>query len=300
MDEVLTRIAAIHQQHALKCYLAIKSLKRQYDWPANDWLKVERLIELEEPTFNVAMLQSGSMPFKPIERRRHWILAHAIYPYAYFTMQDWFNQSDASEIFAYYFEQCTEKNEYLSHNISVLIAFKQAWSLIKTEKQKLRFIERFCEFVTATFYGNNHQSYPVTGDYAKPDNIDVKIVFSSALKHPGFWGHNLIALASIMRSKGEMPETMFIQLLTNLHEQCYWKFEDDTDKPKISCSGANDVSKQTLESACFELLINSQRNLHQITLAESTCYLFNLQWVSPKQRSRLIDVIIHFSKSKTI
>ncbi|MCG9729202.1 hypothetical protein L1D44_05005 [Shewanella sp. Isolate13] len=297
MDEVLTRIAAIHQQHALKCYLAIKSLKTQYDWPANDWLKVERLVELEEPTFNLAILQAGSMPFKPVERRRHWILAHAIYPYAYFTMQDWFNQSDTSEIFAYYFEQCTEKNEYLSHNISVLIAFKQAWSLIKTEKQKLRFIERFCEFVTATFYGNNHQSYPVAHDYHKPVSINARLVLKNALQQPGFWGHNLIALASIIRVEDQMPVATFQQLLINLDEQCYWKFEDDSDKPKISSSGANDVSKQTLESACFELLINSQRNLHQITLAESTCYLFNLPWVSPKQKSRLIDVMSHFSKS---
>ncbi|GIU09722.1 MULTISPECIES: hypothetical protein [unclassified Shewanella] len=300
MDEVLSRIAAIHQQHALKCYLAIESLKAQFDWPEKDWLKINKLIELEEPSFDIAILKPGSMPFEPVARRRHWVLAHAIYPYAYFTMQDWFNQSDTSEIFSYYVEQCAEKNEYLSHNISVLIAFKLAWPLVKTEKQKLRFIERFCEFVTATFYGNNHQSYPVATDYNKPKSIDEQTVLASALKQPGFWGHNLIALASILRVKDQMPVATFQQLLINLDEQCYWKFEDDTDKPQISYACANHISKQTLESVCFELLINSQRNLHQITLAESACYLFNLEWVSTKQKSQLIDVINHFSKSKPI
>ncbi|MGS0683033.1 hypothetical protein ACVBIL_17975 [Shewanella sp. 125m-7] len=300
MDEVLTIIAAIHQQHSLKCYLAIKSLKAQFDWSANDWLKIEKLIELEEPAFDLAILQADSMPFKPIERRRHWILAHAIYPYAYFTMQDWFQQSDVEEIFGYYFEQCAEQNEYLTHNVSVLIAFKQAWPLICTENQKLRFIERFCEFVTATFYGNNHQSYPLCDDYIKPTNIDAQLVLTSALKQPGFWGHNLIALASILRIKTEIPETIFKQLLANLHEQCHWVFEDISDKPLITFSSDKRVSKHTLESACFTLLTCTQRNLHQITLADSACYLFNLDWVSLPEKSRLISIIKHFSKSESL
>ncbi|MGS0673940.1 hypothetical protein [Shewanella sp. 0m-4] len=295
MDEILTRIAAIHQQHALKCYLAIKSLKAQYDWPANDWLKIEKLIELEEPAFNLAIIQSDSMPFKPIEQRRHWVLAHAIYPYAYFTMQDWFNQSDASEIFTYYFEQCAQQNEYLSHNISVLIAFKQAWRLINTEQQKLRFIERFCEFVTATFYGNNHQSYPVATDYTKPKNIDVQTVLTSALKQPGFWGHNLIALASILRIKQEIPNAVLIRLLANLDEQCHWIFEDSADRPLIYKNNDKQALHHTFEAASFKLLTGSQSNLHQITLAESSCYLFYLDGVSLEQKSHLIDIINHFT-----
>ena len=300
MDDVLTRIAAIHQQHALKCYLAIESLKAQFDWSENDWQKIHKLIELEEPSFDLAILKPDSMPFEPISRRRHWVLAHAIYPYAYFIMQNWFNQSDANEIFSYYFEQCTEQNEYLSHNVSVLIAFKQAWQLINTESQKLRFIERFCEFVTATFYGNNHQSYPVADNYHKPVNINAQTVLKNALQQPGFWGHNLIALASILRVEGQIPVVTFQQLLINLDEQCHWQFEDNADKPEISYYEPNSETEHTLESACFKLLTGFESNLHQITLAESICYLFNRDWVSEKQQSQLITVIEHFTKSTVI
>lgn len=296
MDEALTRIAAIHQQHALKCYLAIKSLKNQFVWPETDWMKIENLIALEEPNVDLTILKSDSRPFEPVARRRHWILAHAIYPYAYFTMQDWFQQHDYNEIFAYYVEQCAEQNEYLTHNVSVLIAFKQAWPLISTENQRLRFIERFCEFVTATFYGNNHQSYRLCEDYIKPTSIHAQTVLESALKQPGFWGHNLIALASILRIEYEIPEATFRQLLANLDEQCHWKFEDDTDKPQISFTGNNEISKHSLESACFELLTGTNSNLHQITLAESICYLFYLEGISPAQKSQLIDTIKHFSR----
>ncbi|WP_028768617.1 hypothetical protein [Shewanella fidelis] len=300
MDDVLTRVAAIHQQHALKCYLAIESLKAQFDWPEKDWQKIHKLIELEEPSFDLAILKADSMPFEPISRRRHWILGHAIYPYAYFTMQDWFNQHDTNEIFNFYFEQCSQQNEYLSHNVSVLIAFKQAWPLINSETQKLRFIERFCEFVTATFYGNNHLSYPVADDYHKPVYINAKIVLKNALKHPGFWGHNLIALASILRVEGQIPVATFQQLLINLDEQCHWKFKDNADKPEISNHASNSETKQTLESASFKLLTGFESNLHQITLAESICYLFNLDWVSGKQQSQLIAVAKHFSKNAVI
>ncbi|EAS66285.1 hypothetical protein L4D04_21620 [Photobacterium angustum] len=297
MDEVLIRIAAIHQQHALKCYLAIKSLKKQFVWPETDWIKIEDLIASEEPSLDFAILKPDSIPFEPVTRRRHWILAHSIYPYAYFTMQDWFQKNDAKEIFDYYFEQCAEQNEYLTHNVSVLVAFVQAWSLIRTENQRLRFIERFCEFVTATFYGNNHQSYPICEDYHKPTCFHPQTLLESILKQPGFWGHNLIAFASILRIEHQIPEGTFRQLLANLDAQCHWKFEDDADKPQISFTDSNQISSHRLASACHILLTGSNRNLHQITLAESICYLFNLAGISPAQKSQLIDVILHFSKS---
>ncbi|MFT5788799.1 MAG: hypothetical protein ACI8SJ_000907 [Shewanella sp.] len=296
MDAALTKIAAIHQQHALKCYLATESLKARFNWSMNDWSKVEKLIELEEPSVNLAILQSDLMPFEPIRKRRHWILSHAIYPYAYFTMQDWFQESTAEDIFNHYFQQCTESNEYLSHNISILISFKLAWPKIVSENQKLRFIERFCEFVTATFYGNNHQSYPLHQDYVANTHVDMHLVLKSAIKQPGFWGHHLIALASIVRVKSEIPGSMFNKLLSNLFEQCHWDYEDDTDKPKIAFNSDKEVSNQTLESACFALLTHSQNNLHQITLADSISYIFEQNWVSPIQKSKLINIVNYFSK----
>lgn len=229
LNSALERVATIHQQHAIKCYLAVKSLKNMFNWPKEDWSTIENLIKIEEPKFDLKILQSNELPFEVIRRRRHWVLAHAIYPYAYFTMLDWFQESCSKKIFDYYLEQSTEKNEYLGHNVSILLAFIKAWDEVHTENQKLRFIERFCEFITATFYGNNHKSYPLHHDYKHLENFGINEVLKCALAQPGFWGHHIIALASITRAQSSLSETTFEKLLINLHEQCHWVYQDEMD-----------------------------------------------------------------------
>ncbi len=189
-DDALTRIAAIHQQHAIKCFLAIETLKKRFDWKNEDWVKIDNLVCLEEPEFNGAILNSNVISFDT--ERRHWILSHGIYPHAYFTMQEWFQNAKTAEIFDYYLAQCLEHAQYLGHNTSILFAFKESWEWVENEKQRLRFIERFCEFVTVTFYGNNFITYSVEQNFVPDDTPDKYEVLKDCLSKPGFWGHHLI------------------------------------------------------------------------------------------------------------
>lgn len=312
IDNALKHIAAIHQQHAIKCCLAISSLKRALDWPDSDWVEVEQLVNIEEPIFDVEILTTDAISFDTVPRRRHWILSHAIYPHAYFTMQEWFETGTPTEIFGFYLDQCLASKQYLSHNVSILFAFEDAWSLISTSSQELRFIERFCEFVTATFYGNNELGYQVSDTFVPDHKLGLERLLIDCLSHPGFWGHNLIALASICKRQAVLSEAAFNQLLANLHEQCFWQTEDEMDvafidskidskinstqNDAVNTSQHLDVLEEGLTSACRHLLLNKQDNLHQITLAESVVFLFGQPWVNPSEKTKLINVMQYFAK----
>ena len=296
-DHALTRIAAIHQQHAIKCFLASRALKKRFDWTSEEWAQIDSLICLQEPEFNGVILTSNVIPFDTKTQRRHWILARGIYPHAYFTLQQWFQSAETTEIFDYYLAQCLENNQYLGHNITILFAFKESWELVESEKQRLRFIERFCEFVTSTFYGNNVTDYPVEPSFVADDIPDKYQILKDCLSNPGFWGHHLISLSWVLKKQHELSGDEFNQLIANIQLQCHWRYEDEADRPNIDTRFVGTASSDVLEASCRKLLLNSVNNLHQITLSESIVFLFYQQWIQEEQKARLIDVLAHFSKS---
>lgn len=293
----LKRIATIHQQHSLKCYLAIRSLKRQFSWSTSDWNQIELLVSTEEPLFETTILKANEITYDPVPRRRHWVLSHAVYPHAYFTMQQWFQSAEPDEIFDFYLTQCLDSKQYLSHNVSILFSFRSVWSLLSSEEQKLRFIERFCEFVTSTFYGNNSLSYKPHENYIGATEANEAIILKDCLSNPGFWGHNIIGFASILKSKSNLSLRTFNALLLNLQEQCFWCFGDESDRPMILQNSTRELSGDTLELSCRRLLLGTSSNLHQITLAESIVFLFQQSWVEKQEKIKLIDVLEYFAKS---
>ena len=296
-SSALTRMATVHQQHAIKCFLAIQNLKQHFNWADDDWRQLEQLIDMQEPVFNTAILTSDDISFDLVLRRRHWIISHAIYPHAYFTMQQWFQTETADDIFKFYLGKCLEEKQYLSHNVSILFAFETAWPHVSNNTQKFRFIERFCEFVSSTFYGNNYLAYTPANTYKPLQAVNETDVLQVCLQRPGFWGHNLITFVSILKRKSNLPKGAFSTLLLNLYEQCHWQFEDEADKPDIPVCTLPIVSLADLESNCRKLLLDSKRNIHQITLADAVVFMFNKGLLGDSEQARLIDILAFYAKS---
>ncbi|MBV7317618.1 hypothetical protein [Shewanella sp. NIFS-20-20] len=178
-----------------------------------------------------------------------------------------------------------------------MFAFEDTWSLLHTQSQKLRFIERFCEFVTATFYGNNNLFYTIQSDFVPPSKLNEETLLINCLSPPGFWGHILIALASILKHKSQLPLATFNILLLNLHEKCFWVFEDESARLVIRSMTEPKILPNTLALSCRNLLLGRKNNLHQITLAESIVYLFREDLVKDLEKARLIDVLVHYADS---
>lgn len=296
----LSKIAAIHQQHALKCFVGIDQLKQQFDWPPPLWSQIDQLIDMQEPQIDISILQGQQSTFDTVPRRRHWILGHGVYPHAYFTMAQWFDTEPASSIFDYYLAKAASSNEYLGHNISVLLAFINCWDLVSTSDKesstdRLLFIERFTEFVTSSFYASNNTSYPLGKGFDRTARHGAEQVLSACLNQPGFWGHHLIMFAWIQKNQTRLGEPHYCQLLRNVHEQCFWLYEDPEDSPVITRQFNEVANKVALELHVKRLLLDSQRNLHQITLSEAVVTVYNLDWVEDLQKQRLLDILLHFN-----
>jgi hypothetical protein len=83
--------------------------------------------------------------------------------------------------------------------------------------------------------------------------------------------------------------------LRNVHEQCFWLYEDPEDSPVITRQFNEVANKVALELHVKRLLLDSQRNLHQITLSEAVVTVYNLDWVEDLQKQRLLDILLHFN-----
>ncbi len=299
LNNVLRRIAAIHQQHSIKCYLSTQYLTTKLGLSENELGKLALLLNSEEPVFENEILTSETLPFDPVTKRRHWVLSHGLYPYAYFTMAQWFQESGLNPIFDYYLDLCIKHKEYLHHNISILLAFKECFEQINTLPQKLRFIERFTEFVTATFYHNTSLNDSLPKEFIPPTHLVLEDVLHSSITQPGFWGHNLIALSWLLKHQNVLKDHQFNQLLANLYEQCHWEFDDKEDSPIIDTLYHGELCTAALYTDCRYLLFERCDNLHQITLAAAIIHLYELDWLTPKHKRQLHSIVIFYSKENS-
>jgi hypothetical protein len=118
-------------------------------------------------------------------------------------------------------------SEYLSHNVTILLAFNSLYPQL-TDSQKQPFIDRLAEFVTSTFGGI---SFKLPSNSTR--SISYEKALAAALNQPSFFGHNLIALAWIIRSQPCLneangsaiailkPQTRFCLMLLKLISMTY-------------------------------------------------------------------------------
>ncbi|WP_298772735.1 hypothetical protein [uncultured Shewanella sp.] len=302
LDNALQRIAIIHQQHSIKCSLSLHYLQFHFDWPHVDWARIASIIDMEEPLYLEKVLGEKT-EIAVVVRRRHWVLQHGLYPYAYFIMEQWINEEGFQSIFHYYLNECLNTEHYLSHHLSILLSFNEAYSQLENDQQTYRFTERFCEFVTSTFYGNNQIQYPVSPSFNPKLNKEgfpeLNTVFNACLTQPGFWGHNIITLSWIMKNQGVLSKVQWDKCLLNLYQQCHWVFNEDGDIPTITphkTSPLTSTNKMSpLEYACHSLLLKNKNNLHQITLAAAVVYLVKNLTLEPSDEQRLLSLAHHFA-----
>ena len=110
IDDVLCRLATIHQQHSTKCWLALQDLNAYLNFTPDEWEKLNALLDMQEPKIDLAIIQSNKITAPTPVKRRHWILSHAIYPQAYYTMQQWIAEAGADSVFNYYLEEAAKEN----------------------------------------------------------------------------------------------------------------------------------------------------------------------------------------------
>ncbi|ELM3618357.1 hypothetical protein RYR54_004091 [Aeromonas sobria] len=285
LEQAVHSSAVIHQPHALKAYLSAHFLAKHLGQPEALWQQTGKLIAKDGLQVSTVLTDSVQhVAFSDMRRLR--ILARGIYPAAYQAVSQWHAECGFNDIFEFYIAKAARKSEYLSHNVTILLALNEVYNILPPEWVPA-FLNRVTEFVTATFPHEEMQESGETITTAHP--VALENVLHACLQQPGFFGHNLITLAWIIRCKTSLSAAQYDAMLGNLYLQANTPPEDPEDELDLNLWGlcathhASDAFIEQIRSLVF----NSSVNLHQITLADALCFL---QQQYPEHTAELIRV----------
>lgn len=266
LEQALHSGAIIHQPHALKAFLSANYLADRFGEKCKLFSHTSKLMTNDSVT--VKPTYTESIQAKPLEEFRiHRVLHRGIYPLAYEAISQWHQNKGFDDIFRHFAIKAASTNEYLSHNVTILLAMNSIYGQLQ-EQQTPTFLNRFTEFVTSTF-SSAEKSIPTL------EKVSVEDVLSSCIQQFGFFGHNLITLAWLLRCKEQVSAPLYEMMLSNLYIQTKNPVEDPEDEIDLAiweqCKADSGIES-------FELQINSlifdfTSNLHQITFADALCAL---------------------------
>ncbi|MCG9555018.1 hypothetical protein L1D16_14195 [Vibrio sp. Isolate31] len=266
LEKALYSSASIHQPHSLKAYLSANYLNGYLAKSGNVWLKTSELInqtEIEVLGEYSATLQAPKFSDFRIQR----ILDNGVYPAAYTALMQWHENKGFQDIFSYYVSQASKTSEYLSHNVTILLALNRVYRELEPSQVPV-FLNRFTEFVTSTNSDCDQNIY--AGEVVGLDKV-----LQACLKQFGFFGHNLITLTWILRCKEELSKEQYDAMLFNLYRQANSPLEDpddEIDQTILEQCQSSDNSDEFYDNV-HRLVFGYTSNLHQITLADALCFL---------------------------
>ncbi|MDH5933539.1 hypothetical protein [Vibrio splendidus] len=266
LEKALYSSASIHQPHSLKAYLAANHLNDYFGTTYNVWLKTSELIdqtEIEVLGEYSATLQAPKFTGFRIQR----ILDNGVYPAAYAALMQWYENKGFQDIFSYYVSQASQTSEYLSHNVTILLALNRVYRELEASQVPV-FLNRFTEFVTST--RSDSKRSPDTSEF-----VELNSVLQACFKQFGFFGHNLITLTWILRCKEELSKEQYDAMLSNLYQQANNPLEDpddEIDQAILAQCQSSDNSDELYDNV-HRLVFGYTSNLHQITLADALCFL---------------------------
>ncbi|MFQ1752490.1 hypothetical protein ACK34N_00380 [Aeromonas veronii] len=271
LEQAVHSSAIIHQPHALKAYLSAQFLAAHLGQPEALWQQTAKLIAKDGLQVST-VLTDNVQPVAFSDLRRHRILARGIYPAAYQAVSQWHAEYGFHDIVEFYIAKAANKPEYLSHNVTILLALNEVYSALPPEWVPA-FLNRVTEFVTATFPNEENRERCEAITTGLP--VTLEDVLHSCLQQPGFFGHNLITLAWIVRCKTSLSDAQYNAMLGNLNLQAVSPLEDSDDELDLNLwnSCATHHESDDFIEQIRALVFDSSFNLHQITLADALCFL---------------------------
>ena len=315
LNRALYASASVHQPHGLKAFLAAQSLAIHFDEMVLSEAGQRLLSQQTLQNLNIWQHTSdligqsdiqveGLMTPKVLasdfsEFRIKKVLDLAIYPAAYQAMYQWYQHKGFADVFAHYLDIATSNHEYLSHSVTILLAFNRLYPQLDA-RQVMPFLERFTEFVTSSFAGKRQISLAMNETHQVSQTYDFKAVLKVCLQQPSFFGHNLITLSWIMRSKAEFNEAQLEGMTKNLYQQATNPLDDPEDEldKGLFAKSLSSESQEIFELSLKHLVFKQCHNLHQVTLADALAFLF-LSFPQEKANiSRIADYYVRVFASE--
>jgi hypothetical protein len=270
MTPVLARavriVAEIHHSHGVKAAVSVADLRRRFpDWSDEFWHSaLQRAKWFDEPTVESSVL-APALAMTP--RRAQVLLARGVVPASYVALRAWAEAFGTEAVINHHLDQACADPEYLGHRLSVLLAFQEAWPLYRHGPDTTLFFDRLTEFLVACHFSAAAEQR-LTPATTWHDSL------AAALRHPGFFGHHLICLSWVARSRHMLTAPQLANALAWVVEASRSVYADDEDNVVITPVEPAFATQEALDHALRALLTRGVRNIHLLTLASAIAWLW--------------------------
>jgi hypothetical protein len=293
LGEALRGIAFYRDTHTLKALFAIERLWNRYPhWPK---ALQERALHFQESIRNTTRVealvhQQISSPLEKIpERRWRQNVEMGLFPIAYASIVDWHKAEGIESIVSSYQDWAVATIGDLGHSWTIWCSFYEALPHLDTEILRLYTAERFAEFVAQQFHKDGRTlAQSATRSCSDMEGIESGPgpVLSEALRRPGFLGHHLLTLGTLLRHRALLSPHEFAVGLLQTRSMIRFQWNDPAFDVVIpDTQWQSSVGVDVLEERLIALLTNGIDNVHTLTLADVAVTLWDHS--DPSQRAQL-------------
>lgn len=270
INSVLARgvriVAEIHHSHGVKAAASVADLRLRFpDWTDDFWhTALQRAKWFDEPIIeSVITAPAAAAPPRPAQI----LLERAVIPASYGAVRAWAASCGTEAVIAHYLTAACSGPEYLGHRLSVLLAFQEAWPLYRDGPDAALFLDRLTEFLIAC-------RFTALPDERLMSSATWGDALAAALRRPGFFGHHLICLSWVARSRDLLGPQRMANALGWVVDASRAVYADAEDNVVIEPSDAAPVTQDALDLALRALLTRGVRNIHLLTLADAIAWLW--------------------------
>ncbi len=267
-------VAEIHHSHGVKAAASVAGLRRRFpDWSDAFWHSaLQRAKWFDEPTVASGVIVPA---LTMTARRAQVLLARGVIPASHVALRDWARSCGTEAVIAQYLDQACADPEHLGHRLSVLLAFQEAWPLYRDGPDTTLFFDRLTEFLVACHFAETADPRPMPATTWHD-------ALAAALRRPGFFGHHLICLSWVARSRHLLTAPQLAHALAWVVEASRSVYADAEDNVLITPAEPVLLTPAALEHALRALLTRGVPNIHLLTLAGAIAGL----WDDPADEAR--------------
>jgi hypothetical protein len=279
-------VAEIHHSHGVKGAVSVADLRLRFpEWTDDFWhTALQRAKWFDEPTLGSPVV-APHIAMAP--RRAQLLLQRGVIPVAYSAVRAWAGAHGPEAVIAHYLDHACAAPEYLGHRLSVLLALHEAWPLYRDGPDAALFLDRLTEFLIAC-------RFPASAAEPPTPAATWEVALAAALQHPGFFGHHLIGLSWVARSRALLGPQRVAHALAWVIEACATVYADDEDNVLIAPVEPALVTPAALDQTLRALLTCGVRNIHLLTLADAIAWLWDDS--SSEARASLLALAQRFTE----
>lgn len=293
IDDALSRVAVIHQQHSMKCCLAILRLVERFPEWGSAVVELAKVMREEPAVPDIGSQLPCLADVRTVADRTH-IIQKALFPAAYAAMREWAERDSLDAVLESYRERACLEPDYLGHNVSIYCSFLGMRRLLGSkEARRHRFLDRFTEFVTATFHcTHNRIVFETRPHMAEATTADS--VLDAAFRQPGFFGHQILSFVWARRYSDELGLAAYDRVLAHLHEMSYWEIPE---RNVFSIEPAEDpLEEGVFAQAIKTLAFHGPESIHRVTLADALVDVWDAA-TEDRIRALSLSAARHFAHS---